>query len=70
MSKICIYCGKEVSDSGRCVHPYYCPTCDEDRCLSDVTDSINKTVFDKITASEGKLLKKLKRNFMNRDTLE
>ena len=52
MSKICIYCGKEVSDSGRCVHPYYCPNCDEDRCLADVTDRMNKTVFEKITDSE------------------
>ena len=38
MSKKCIYCGCEVVENGRCMHPYYCPDCDEDFTVDDVVD--------------------------------
>ena len=38
MIKKCIYCGCEVVENGRVMHPYYCPDCDEDFTVDDVVD--------------------------------
>ena len=38
MIKTCIYCGAEVTENGRVMHPYYCPKCDEDLTVDDVVE--------------------------------